>query len=84
MSETAAMPMIMGVEEVMRELSISRPYAYRVIRMLNAEMEEKGYRTMKGKVNIRSFDYLCYRLWLPVELRRVTGGSRYGCRRCRS
>ena len=65
MTETTAMPMIMGVEEVMRELSISRPYAYRVIRMLNAEMEEKGYRTMKGKVS-RSYFYQRYNCQMPA------------------
>ena len=48
-------PVIMGVEEVMRALSISRPYAYRIIRMLNSEMEQKGYTTIKGKVSRKYF-----------------------------
>ena len=45
----------MGIEEVMRALSISGPYAYRVIRMLNSEMEQKGYTTIKGKVSQKYF-----------------------------
>ena len=65
MTETTAMPMIMGVEEVMRELSISRPYAYRVIRMLNAEMEEQGYHTLKGKVS-RSYFFQKYNVADPA------------------
>lgn len=48
-------PVIMGIEEVMRALSISGPYAYRVIRMLNSEMEQKGYTTIKGKVSQKYF-----------------------------
>ena len=44
--EQNAQPVIMGVEEVMRALSISKPYAYRIIRMLNSEMEQRGYTTI--------------------------------------
>ena len=32
--EQNSKPVIMGVEEVMHALGISRPYAYRIIRML--------------------------------------------------
>ena len=53
--EQNAQPVIMGVEGVMRALSISRPYAYRIIRMLNSEMEQRGYTTIKGKVSRRYF-----------------------------
>ena len=34
----------MRAEEVARELEVSRSYAYRLIRQLNAELREKGYR----------------------------------------
>ena len=34
---------------------ISRPYAYRIIRMLNSEMEQRGYTTIKGKVSRKYF-----------------------------
>ena len=53
--EQNSKPVIMGVEEVMHALSISRPYAYRVIRMLNSEMEQRGYTTIKGKVSRKYF-----------------------------
>lgn len=33
----------MRVEEVAQELEVSRSYAYRLIRQLNAELHEKGY-----------------------------------------
>lgn len=47
--EQNSKPVIMGVEEVMHALGISRPYAYRIIRMLNSEMEQRGYTTIKGR-----------------------------------
>ena len=53
--EQNSKPVIMGVEEVMHALGISRPYAYRIIRMLNSEMEQRGYTTIKGKVSRKYF-----------------------------
>ena len=41
----------MRAEEVARELEVSRSYAYRLIRQLNAELREKGYMTIAGRVN---------------------------------
>ena len=39
----------MRAEEVARELEVSRSYAYRLIRQLNAELREKGYMTIAGR-----------------------------------
>ena len=47
--EQNSKPVIMGVEEVMHALSISRPYAYRIIRMLNSEMEQRATPPSKGR-----------------------------------
>ena len=41
----------MRAEEVARELEVSRSYAYRLIKQLNAELREKGYMTIAGRVN---------------------------------
>ena len=47
-------------EEVARELEVSRSYAYRLIRQLNAELREKGYMTIAGRVNRQYFtERLC-------------------------
>ena len=40
----------MRAEEVARELEVSRSYAYRMIKQLNAELREKGYMTTAGRV----------------------------------
>lgn len=50
----------MRAEEVARELEVSRSYAYRLIRQLNAELHEKGYMTIAGRVNRQ---YLTERLY---------------------
>ena len=52
----------MTVDEVAEELSVSKSYAYKVIRDLNAEMKQLGYLTVHGRVNTNYFyKKLCYR-----------------------
>ena len=43
------------VEEVAQELSVSKPYAYRLIRQLNEELKAKGFITISGRVNRQYF-----------------------------
>ncbi|MCI7213975.1 helix-turn-helix domain-containing protein [Dysosmobacter sp.] len=51
----------MRVEEVAQELGISKSHAYKVIHKLNAELREKGYLTISGRVNRKFFyEKLCY------------------------
>lgn len=45
----------MRVEEVAQELGISKSHAYKVIHELNAELREKGYLTISGRVNRNFF-----------------------------
>lgn len=45
-----------GAEEVARQLGVSRAYAYKVIRRLNAELEAEGRITIPGKVSAAYFD----------------------------
>lgn len=46
---------MIGAEEVVRALNSSKGYAYKVIRKLNEEMEEKGMLVVKGKVSADCF-----------------------------
>lgn len=41
----------MRVDKVAQELGISKSHAYKVIHELNAELQEKGYLTISGRVN---------------------------------
>ena len=46
---------------VAQELNVSKSYAYRVVRELNAEMQKLGYLTVTGRVNTSFFrKKLCY------------------------
>ena len=38
-----------------QELSVSKPYAYKLIRQLNEELKEKGFITIAGRVNRQYF-----------------------------
>ena len=42
-------------EEVAQELSVSKPYAYKLIRQLNEELKAKGFITIPGRVNRQYF-----------------------------
>ena len=40
-------------EEVARELGISKPYAYKLVREMNEELKQKGFLTIPGRVRTR-------------------------------
>lgn len=51
----------MTVEDVAQELNVSKSYAYKVVRELNAELRQLGYLTVTGRVNTSFFrKKLCY------------------------
>ena len=43
------------VDEVAQELSVSKPYAYKLIRKLNDELRDQGFITIAGRVNRQYF-----------------------------
>ena len=51
----------MKVNEVAEELEVSVPYAYKIIRKLNEELESKGYLIVKGRINRDYFYERIYR-----------------------
>ena len=44
------------VEEVAKELEVSIPYAYKLIKKLNDELEAKGFITIAGRVSRKYFN----------------------------
>lgn len=48
------------VDEVAKELDVSVPYAYKIIRKLNDELKEKGFITIAGRVNRQYFNERLY------------------------
>lgn len=48
------------VDEVAKELEVSKPYAYKLIRQLNDELKAKGFLTISGRVNRQYFNERLY------------------------
>ena len=45
----------MRASEVAKELSVSTSFAFKIIKQLNAELKEKGYITIPGRINHQYF-----------------------------
>ena len=51
----------MRVDDVAKELGISKSYAYKIVQKLNAELKEQGFLTISGRVNKQYFlERTCY------------------------
>ena len=51
----------MTVDEVAKEMSVSKSYAYKVVKQLNQELKQLGYLTVAGRVNTNYFHKkVCY------------------------
>lgn len=57
----------MNVHDVISALGVSRSSAYKIIRTLNIELQEKGYLVVSGKVPRR---YFLARYYLETEATR--------------
>ena len=78
---------MMTVEDVMEELGISKPAAYRIIRRLNSELQMAGYITVQAKIPRTYWNERFYtkkKYWRVTEwryqkiLKRVHGLRRFG------
>lgn len=47
--------MFMRVDEVAKELGVSRPYAYKLIRTMNEELKKTGCITIAGRIDRKFF-----------------------------
>ncbi len=45
----------MRVDEVARELGVSKSFAYKIVQKLNLELKAKGYLTISGRINRKYF-----------------------------
>lgn len=51
----------MRVDDVARELGVSKSYAYKIVQRLNAELKSMGYLTVAGRINRQYFmEKVCY------------------------
>ena len=51
---------MMGCEDVVAALGVSRSTAYQIIRRLNQELEKAGYTTVRGRVSRAYFEKRTY------------------------
>lgn len=49
-------------EEMAEALGISKPYAYKLMREMNAELKQNGFLTIPGRVSRRYFEEKFYGL----------------------
>lgn len=51
----------MRVDDVAKELGVSKSYAYKVVQKLNTELKEMGYLTVAGRISKKFFfERVCY------------------------
>jgi Mn-dependent DtxR family transcriptional regulator len=51
----------MRVDDVAKELGVSKSYAYKIVKRLNDELKEMGYLTISGRISRKFFmEKLCY------------------------
>ncbi|MFR1945946.1 MAG: DNA-binding protein [Faecalimonas umbilicata] len=55
-----ASKLFISAKEVAKELEVSDSYAYRLIRQLNAELEQKSFVVVKGKISRKYFEERVY------------------------
>lgn len=60
--------LFMTAEEVAKELGVSKGYAYKLMRQLNAELQKKGYITVSGRLNRQ---YFMERLYMTQHTKEV-------------
>lgn len=47
-------------ERIAEELGVSKPYAYKIVREMNKELEKQGYITIAGRVSRKYFEERFY------------------------
>lgn len=51
---------LLNAEEVAKSLGVSKPYAYKLVKMLNDELEGKGFITIAGRVSAKYLEERFY------------------------
>jgi len=48
------------VDEMVKELQISKPYAYKLMREMNEDLKKKGFMTIAGRVSRKYYEEKFY------------------------
>lgn len=57
----------MRVDDVVKELDVSKPYAYKLIQKLNEELKRKNFITISGRVSKQYFRERIYGVGIEKE-----------------
>jgi len=49
-------------EEIAKELAVSKPYAYKLVREMNDDLKKRGFITIAGRVSRQFFEEKFYGL----------------------
>lgn len=60
MYEKISTKSFLNAEEVANSLGVSKPHAYKLVRILNEELESKGFITIAGRVSAKYFEERFY------------------------
>lgn len=52
--------MFVRANDIAQDLDVSIPYAYKLIREMNAELKEKGYMTVAGRISRQFYEEKFY------------------------
>jgi hypothetical protein len=52
--------MFVRADDIAQDLDVSVPYAYKLIRAMNAELKAKGYMTVTGRVSRQFYEEKFY------------------------
>lgn len=52
--------MFVRANDIAQDLDVSIPYAYKLIREMNAELQAKGYMTVSGRVSRQFYEEKFY------------------------
>jgi hypothetical protein len=52
--------MFVRADDIAKDLDVSTPFAYRLIREMNAELRAKGYMTVAGRVSRQFYEEKFY------------------------
>lgn len=52
--------MFVKVEDLAKELDISKPFAYKLVKEMNEELKKKGFMTIAGRVSRQFYEEKFY------------------------
>jgi len=58
--ENMGSALFLSASEVAEELGVSKPFAYKLVRQMNDELESKGFITIAGRVSRKYFEEKLY------------------------